>query len=68
MQRIAAEALCEFATRIFEANQLPRDVASQVAESLVLANLSGHDSNGVVCNFKYVDWTKRGRVNPHGNK
>ena len=58
--------MTDFTTRIFEANELPHDVARQVAESLVLANLSGHDSHGVIRIIEYVAWTKRGWVNPHG--
>ena len=66
MPRLDPEILTDFATLIFEASELPPDVARQVAESLVLANLSGHDSHGVIRIIEYVAWTKRGWVNPHG--
>jgi hydroxycarboxylate dehydrogenase B len=66
MPRLDPKVLADFASRIFEANDLPPDVAHQVADSLVLANLSGHDSHGVIRIIEYVDWTKRGWVNPHG--
>ncbi len=66
MPRLNPEILTAFATSIFEASELPPDVARQVAESLVLANLSGHDSHGEIRIIEYVAWTKRGRVNPYG--
>ena len=66
MPRLDPEILTDFATLIFEASELPPDVARQVAESLVLANLSGHDSHGVIRIIEYVAWTKRGWVNPQG--
>ena len=66
MPRLDPEILTDFATSILEANELPPDVARQVAKSLVLANLSGHDSHGVIRIIEYVAWTKRGWVNPHG--
>ena len=66
MPRLDPEILTDFATLIFEASELPPDVARQVAESLVLANLSGHDSHGVIRIIAYVAWTELGWVNPHG--
>lgn len=66
MPRLDPPSLTDFATRIFIANEIPADVARQVAESLVLANLSGHDSHGVIRIIEYVEWTKRGWVNPLG--
>lgn len=66
MPRLDPEILTAFATSIFEASELPPDMARQVAESLVLANLSGNDSHGVIRILEYVAWTKRGWVNPNG--
>lgn len=66
MPKINSETLVEFATSIFVASDVPADIARQVSESLVLANLSGHDSHGVIRIIEYVDWTARGWVNPHG--
>ena len=64
MPTIDQSTLTAFATTIFERNNVPSPVARQVAESLVLANLKGHDSHGVIRIIEYVDWIKRGWVNP----
>ena len=40
------------------------DVAEQVAENLVLANLSGHDSHGVGMAPRYVDAILEGNLQP----
>lgn len=66
MPVIAPSALTDFASTIFEHSEIPADVARQVAASLVLANLKGHDSHGVIRIIEYVDWVKRGWVNPTG--
>ena len=66
MPRIDSGTLTDFATSIFEACSIPSDVARQVAVSLVLGNLSGHDSHGVIRIIEYVDWTSRGWINPEG--
>jgi uncharacterized oxidoreductase len=59
-----AEPLIDFTQRIFESHRVPVAVAEQVARSLVLANLSGHDSHGVIRILEYVEWIDRGLVNP----
>lgn len=64
MPFISPQVMTDFTRRIFEACDVPRDVAQQVAESLVLANLSGHDSHGIIRIIEYVDWVKRDMVNP----
>lgn len=66
MPRLDPDKLTEFATSIFEACGIPNDVAAQVAKSLVLGNLSGHDSHGVIRIIEYVDWTAKGWINPSG--
>lgn len=66
MPVIDQSALTDFATAIFERNEIPSVVARQVAKSLVLANLKGHDSHGVIRIIEYVDWVKRGWVDPAG--
>lgn len=65
MPVLSANVMTEFTQRIFESHDLPTMVAQQVAESLVLANLSGHDSHGVIRILEYVDWVDRELVNPH---
>ena len=66
MPRIDSRTLTDFTSDIFEASEIPADVARAVAESLVLSNLSGHDSHGVIRIIEYVEWTARGWVNPQG--
>ena len=64
MPTIDASSLTDFAALIFENSKIPRAESRQVAESLVLANLKGHDSHGVIRIIEYVDWVQRGWVNP----
>ncbi|WP_010585351.1 Ldh family oxidoreductase [Schlesneria paludicola] len=66
MPVIDPSVLVDFATAIFEQSEIPVSVARQVAQSLVLANLKGHDSHGVIRIIEYVDWVKRGWINPIG--
>jgi hydroxycarboxylate dehydrogenase B len=66
MPTINAQALADFTAAIFERSAIPPDVARPVAESLVLSNLKGHDSHGVIRIIEYVDWVKRGWTNPLG--
>lgn len=58
--------LTTFASEIFVKSQIPAEVARPVAESLVLANLCGHDSHGVIRIIEYTDWVKRGWIDPAG--
>lgn len=66
MPTIDAATLTTFATAIFEKGNVPRETAAQVARSLVLGNLKGHDSHGVIRIVEYVDWVERGWVDPLG--
>lgn len=61
---IAAPALEQFATALLEAVGTPPDLAHVVAESLVSANLAGHDSHGVMRLPSYAGLARRGRVQP----
>lgn len=67
MPTIDASTLTQFASTIFENYEIPAAVARQVAESLVLANLKGHDSHGVIRIIEYVDWVQKGWVDPQGD-
>lgn len=67
MPNINAKTLADFAAAIFERSAVPAPVARQVADSLVQANLKGHDSHGVIRIIEYVDWVAKGWVNPHGH-
>ena len=66
MPHVDSKTLTDFATAIFVASDVPADVSRRVSESLVLANLSGHDSHGVIRIIEYVQWTARGWINPRG--
>ncbi|HEX2184189.1 MAG TPA: Ldh family oxidoreductase, partial [Chloroflexota bacterium] len=46
--------------RVFEAAGTPPDLAAHVAQHLVRANLSGHDSHGVIRIPRYVEQIERG--------
>lgn len=51
-------------TEIFAGAGCPPDEARQVAENLVLADLSGHPSHGIVRTARYVEWVEQGRMIP----
>ena len=58
----SAEMLTTTASAIFEAAGTPSDIAGLMAESLVGANLAGHDSHGVIHIPTYVGAIKEGRI------
>jgi uncharacterized oxidoreductase len=60
----SAEKLTAFADSLFRAAGVPADEAARVAESLVLANLCGHDSHGMIRVVQYADAIKDGRLKP----
>ena len=66
MPTLAAADLTEFVCGIFVAKGTAQDIAHTVAKSLVLANLRGHDSHGVIRVMQYVDWMDRGWIQPEG--
>jgi LDH2 family malate/lactate/ureidoglycolate dehydrogenase len=51
---------------IFRRANCPEAVAERVATSLVEANLTGHDSHGVIRVPAYVRAVSEGRIDPHG--
>ena len=53
-----------FVTHVFRAMRADHDVAAEVARHLVRANLSGHDSHGVIRVPKYVTQADRGELLP----
>lgn len=65
--RIAAEKLQLFTADLFIAAGADRTDANQTAEHLVLANLKGHDSHGVVMVPSYVHNIERGFLNPRAH-
>lgn len=58
--RIDHEPLRAFVTEIFEAAGCSGGEASRIANNLVGANLTGHDSHGVIRVGRYVDWLIHG--------
>jgi uncharacterized oxidoreductase len=59
-----APALAEFSRRVAEAMGAAPAVATEVARHLVNANLSGHDSHGVLRWSQYADEVDRGQLDP----
>src|SRR5882762_6976363 len=61
---LATETLKSFAASLFRASGVPTAEAEQVAHSLVLANLCGHDSHGLIRIPQYLDAVGDGRLKP----
>jgi uncharacterized oxidoreductase len=64
MPQIAADRLRMFATDLLAAGGLGPVEAKLVAESLVEANLQGHDSHGVMRIPYYLDTVAKGEIHP----
>ena len=64
MERVAVAALTAEVTAIFAAKGCDADEARDVATSLVGANLTGHDSHGVVRVPRYVAWVDEDVLRP----
>lgn len=62
MQVVAPGPLEEMARRIFVAAGTPEDLAGDVARHLVKANLSGHDSHGVIRIPRYMQMIEQGNL------
>lgn len=60
----SAAALQRLGEAIFESVGTPPDLAHVVAESLLSANLAGHDSHGIQRIVSYVSFVQSGRVAP----
>ena len=59
---IQSEALENLCRDIFVAAGTPLDIAAAVAESLVMTNLFGHDSHGVLRVKQYVTMIREGMI------
>ncbi len=59
---IAAETLERFIADIFEKAGCDRTEADRIAFHLMGANLTGHDSHGVIRTPRYVQWLQEGKV------
>lgn len=64
MPVLQAAQLMGVSVRLLEAAGVPADTARQVAASLVEANLSGHDSHGVIRLIQYVRGIEHGLIDP----
>jgi LDH2 family malate/lactate/ureidoglycolate dehydrogenase len=62
--RFRREELEEFTTAALAALGTPTATAAQVATSLVLSNLVGHDSHGVIRLVQYSGWIADGQIRP----
>ena len=62
--RWGAEDLETFVRQVFEADGTPADIAAEVARHMVRANLSGHDSHGVIRVKQYVAEIEAGDMVP----
>ncbi|MFM1796325.1 MAG: hypothetical protein RL733_106 [Actinomycetota bacterium] len=56
--------MLEIASRILCFVGTPKELADSVAESLVLAQQSGHTSHGVMRLIEYVEFVRKGEVSP----
>ncbi|MCY4465708.1 MAG: Ldh family oxidoreductase [Chloroflexi bacterium] len=61
---IHAEPLTSLCRDIFAAAGTPDDIAAIVAESLVMTNLFGHDSHGVLRVKQYITMIRSGMIQP----
>jgi len=59
---IAARPLAEFIADVFRAAGCSADESRRIAENLVDANLTGHDSHGVIRTPRYVKWLQGGKL------
>ena len=62
MLTFSPQRLIDVGSAIFRAAGTPPDIADLVSRSLVGANLSGHDSHGVIQVPGYVDQLRDGRI------
>ena len=63
-QLYTADELRRFTTDCLAALGADRSIAEQVATSLVLSNLVGHDSHGVIRIVQYAAWVNDGQIRP----
>jgi LDH2 family malate/lactate/ureidoglycolate dehydrogenase len=62
IKRIPAAELTRLASEALTAQGTPAGIAGQVAQSLVLSNLVGHDSHGIIRLEQYSGWIADGQV------
>jgi uncharacterized oxidoreductase len=62
---IHAEPLRRIAQRIFVAAGCSPEEGARIAHHLVLSNLTGHDSHGVIRIPRYLKWVENGSLRPN---
>lgn len=62
--RYRAELLETCTARVLGGMGAPPDLARLVARSLVLSNLVGHDSHGIIRLLEYAGWVRQGHLVP----
>src|SRR3954452_3832441 len=67
MVTIQVQKLIDFVTEVFARAQSSPDEARRIATYLTTANLTGHDSHGVIRVPVYIRWQKSGAVVPNQN-
>ncbi len=63
MPTLLANVLESFSQALFQAKDVPEEEARRLASSLVLSNLSGHDSHGVIRIIQYLNAIASGQLN-----
>ena len=61
---VKAAAIEQVVVRIFEAAECEAAEAATIARNLVDANLTGHDSHGVIRVQRYIEYIESGEVVP----
>ncbi len=64
--RFSGDDLERTATDVLRALGASDETARVVAISLIMSNLVGHDSHGIVRLIQYSDWVKSGQIRPDG--
>lgn len=64
--RFSGDDLERTATDVLRALGASDETARVVATSLIMSNLVGHDSHGIVRLIQYSDWVKSGQIRPTG--
>lgn len=64
MPTCSADQLRGLMAGLFEAVGTPTDISTFIASSLVAANLTGHDSHGVIRILQYIEVVESGSLDP----
>jgi len=64
---IAARSLSHYVAQIFEKRGVSAEESERIGRRLVNANLTGHDSHGVIRVPRYVNWLQDGTLVPGQN-